>query len=310
MISVIIPYYHREVWKECIDSVRKFITIPYELIVIDARGNGYDPAFDVYLTQPPENGYVKAINQGFRASNPNNDCLLLNADAILTEGCVEELNRILYLDEKIGLVGARAFSYGIWIGPCLPGSHGNYFKNNMQNYKNYLKVPLINSECVLLKREMIDEIGYFDETFWHDGSDLEYTVRAIKHGWEAMFAVNTKVYHDRGRYKAERPPESLEVLKRLGNKINYFKVEKDEPIADLMASLIMGFTPDSRGIKINNISLEGRTDDLNVFLGKKYNITDMFTEEKYVFDLTNAEIKENELVFNENENLNLYRVGL
>lgn len=212
MISVVIPYYHEEVWKECIEGVRK-ITLPYELIVSDCRGNGFNESFDQYILHVGlgKTGYAKSTNSGIVKAK-GDKILLLNADAIMTEGTAEELNRILSLSPEIGMVGARAFSNGDYVGPVEQDIYGKMY-GAIKDFGDYQQVHLLNSECVLVRRELIDDIGLMDdEHFWHDGSDLEYSIRAVRAGWKLMFAKNTTIYHDHGRYP--RPDEIVEIAKR------------------------------------------------------------------------------------------------
>lgn len=204
MISVVIPYYHEEKWKECIEGVRK-ITLPYKLIVSDCRGNGLSSSFDQYIIHKDlgKTGYTKSINSGIKMAT-GDKVLLLNADAVMTEGTVEELDRILSLDERIGMVGARAFSNGAYVGPVEYDIYGKIY-GAIKDFGDYQQVRLLNSKCVLIRREMIDDIGVMDEAhFWHDGSDIEYSIRAVKTGWKLMFAKNTTIYHDHGRYKRDK----------------------------------------------------------------------------------------------------------
>lgn len=219
MISVVIPYYHEEVWKECIESVKKFVPTPYELIVSDCRGNGFDPSFHKYIYHRLHFrvGYTRSTNFGIKISC-GEKVMLLNADAVLTAGCVEELDRILSLDPKIGMVGARAFSQGAYVGPI---EHDLYSRKYgiIADYPDCCQVYMLNTECVLIRREMINDIGLMDEDhFWHDGSDLEYSLRAVKRGWKLMFAKNTTIYHDHGRYK--KTPEQEKVKKILNLLVN------------------------------------------------------------------------------------------
>lgn len=227
MISVIIPYYHEEVWKECVESVRK-ITLPYELIVSDARGNGYDPSFDKYILHEElrKTGYSKSVNRAIEIS-AGDKILLLNADAVMTSGCVEELDRILALDSKIGIAGASAISNGKLVGAVEVDIFHNIYKQ-IKDYDDMVEVHLLNTECVLIKREVIDSIGILDDkNFWHDGSDLEYSLRAIKHGWKLILSKRAIVYHDRGKYKKEREAEDKpDLLGLLINPNNFVQVEE------------------------------------------------------------------------------------
>ena len=211
MISLITPYYHEEPFLQYIEAVKKFMPEPYEWIVVDDRGNGYNSVFTKYIKNPVRLGYSKSINIGIRESTARK-VLLLNNDAMLSDGCVQELDRILSSDSRIGMVGARAFSDGKYVGPVEYDLHSRLY-GRLKEHDDRTEVHLLNSECVLIRREMIDDIGLMDEDhYWHDGSDLEYCMRAVRFGWRLMFAKNTTLYHEHGRYKKDKEVPENDVV--------------------------------------------------------------------------------------------------
>jgi N-acetylglucosaminyl-diphospho-decaprenol L-rhamnosyltransferase len=52
--------------------------------------------------------------------------------------------------------------------------------------------------CVLLRHEMIDEVGLMDEGFFMYFEDVEYCRRAYKAGWEIVHSPQARVVHLRG----------------------------------------------------------------------------------------------------------------
>jgi N-acetylglucosaminyl-diphospho-decaprenol L-rhamnosyltransferase len=50
--------------------------------------------------------------------------------------------------------------------------------------------------CLLLRREMLDEIGAFDERFPMYGEDIELQYRAMQAGWERWYVPDAIVRHD------------------------------------------------------------------------------------------------------------------
>ena len=83
MVSIIIPTYtNSKGLKECLDSVRKYTTGDYEIIVV-ANGAPEEtrPLATLWFDEPL--GYAKAVNAGIKASKGeyvvllNDDCVLL-----------------------------------------------------------------------------------------------------------------------------------------------------------------------------------------------------------------------------------------
>ena len=57
--------------------------------------------------------------------------------------------------------------------------------------KNVQTVPGVN---VSYKKEVIDQVGKYDETLFR-GEDVDYNWRAIKKGWSVIYVPKIKVYH-------------------------------------------------------------------------------------------------------------------
>jgi N-acetylglucosaminyl-diphospho-decaprenol L-rhamnosyltransferase len=50
--------------------------------------------------------------------------------------------------------------------------------------------------CLLLRREMLDQIGGFDERFPMYGEDIELQYRAMRHGWERWYVPDAVAEHE------------------------------------------------------------------------------------------------------------------
>ena len=59
------------------------------------------------------------------------------------------------------------------------------------------RVPFLNGFCMLLKRDVISTIGYFDEEAFPSGygEEIDYCLRAVKAGLELPVADHTYVFH-------------------------------------------------------------------------------------------------------------------
>jgi len=71
----------------------------------------------------------------------------------------------------------------------------------------YPKMQFLNGFCLLIRRAVIEQIGYFDEENFGIGygEENDYCLRARKHGWQLALADDTYVYHAHSRsYNTER----------------------------------------------------------------------------------------------------------
>jgi GT2 family glycosyltransferase len=125
-------------------------------------------------------GFVKATNQGLRASDADYVCLL-NNDTKVDEKWLEELIKVAKNDSKIGIVNPGGFS-------------GSSKKKELSG--KWIKVGFTTGFCMLIKREVINRVGFLDEDygigFWED---TDYCMRAKKAGYICASAKAAYVYH-------------------------------------------------------------------------------------------------------------------
>lgn len=72
------------------------------------------------------------------------------------------------------------------------------------------KVPWGTFACVMLRREMVEEIGLLDERFFNYCSDCAYCIRAWEHNWEVWYTGDVTVYHHVGASEASGGNEVLQ----------------------------------------------------------------------------------------------------
>jgi len=68
-------------------------------------------------------------------------------------------------------------------------------------------IPWVTFACVLLKKEMIGDIGLLDERYFNRGSDVEYCARAWSRGWEVWYEPQSTIYHFAGQSERVAPKE-------------------------------------------------------------------------------------------------------
>ncbi len=165
-------------------------------------------------------GYTFAANQGLRQSSAE-FVILLNSDTIVTPSWVDRMIACAQSDSKIGLVGplSNGATYqsipeiivnGDWADNPLPS---NVFVDQMgewvANYSErlYPDMKFLNGFCLMIRHQLIDEIGYFDEENFGIGygEENDYCLRARKAGWRLALADDTYIFHAQSRsYKQER----------------------------------------------------------------------------------------------------------
>lgn len=129
-------------------------------------------------------GFTKTANAGMRQARSNEDVCLLNDDISKFQyGWLEILRKVLYSNPRYGLSGPSGPSGAAPMNKGRPGQAG------MQVVKQ------ISFWCVLMKREMLNQLGLLDEAFIHYCSDNWYCLVMRRKGWKCIWAKAVYLHH-------------------------------------------------------------------------------------------------------------------
>ena len=126
----------------------------------------------------------------------------LNNDTEVNETWLEELLLAIKKDERIGICASRLIAYGT----KKIDSAGDLFSRALRGFKRGEREPaasfgegcLIFGACAgaaLYRREMLEDIGFFDEDFFLIYEDTDLNLRAQLAGWKVMYVPTAIVYH-------------------------------------------------------------------------------------------------------------------
>ena len=161
----------------------------YNLIIIDNN-------------PPRENlGFTKANNSGI--SQGSADYIwLLNQDAIVLPGAMENLVKRLQSHPRVGIAGSMQLDYqdqnmirhGGTLRAFPAGAHaGGYL--SMGHCRFPSKQTWTNFASVMFKREMVNQIGLMDESMYLLYSDSSYCYTARQNNWECWYEPASRVIH-------------------------------------------------------------------------------------------------------------------
>ena len=177
-----------ELLKRCIQLIID-TTTNYELIVVD-NGSTKDDSVE-YINSivckkvfNKENlGFAGGVNSGLKVKAKNSDVCLLNVDAEVQQGWLENLYETLMKYPTCGLVGPL----------------GNEVASGYQK-EGYVEedteVANLHGFCMLIMKEVYDKIGLFDERFKLGGyDDNDYGMRTLIAGWTLYLSAKSLVRH-------------------------------------------------------------------------------------------------------------------
>lgn len=206
--DIIIPIWNQPVLTQrCLESIAASTATPYRLILID---NGSEaPTRErleaaarrepgrVQVIRNPENlGFVKAVNQGIRASSAPYVCLL-NNDTVATPGWLEEMIRVAESDPMIGLVNPSSNTLG-FRPPATTAEGITVYAKRLEARRGEIReLSVATGFCLFIKRTVLERIGLFDERYGMGNfEDADFSLRALAQGFRCVQAVGAYVYHE------------------------------------------------------------------------------------------------------------------
>lgn len=224
--DIILPVWNQlEITRRCIDSIAKNTHFPYRIIVIDNASDEPTKAylerlreigrFKYHLIRNEENfGFTKAANQGMRASDAEYLCIL-NNDTLVMDGWLAEMISVAEGFEDIGIVN--------------PTNNFGKKKPWWQSYEDYARKRTSGNKgkvsetaspvgfCYMIKRQVIEKIGLWDEGFSPGYfEDTEYARRAKEAGYKSVFADGAFVWHlERASFKRRGLPDYFKRSKEI-----------------------------------------------------------------------------------------------
>ena len=204
---IILSYNNLNLTQNCIESIRKYTNKNnYELIVID---NNSDEETVEYLRNQDDlicifnqenKGFAGGCNQGMKIASGDN-VLLLNNDTLVTPNWLDNLLTALYSDDDIGAVGPITNYCSNYQQVSLPVNpqmdNDEFFKNFNKSDKNKWEERLrLIGFCLLIKKEVVQKIGYLDELFaLGNYEDDDYCLRIRKIGYRLLLCKDTFIFH-------------------------------------------------------------------------------------------------------------------
>ncbi|OPX70058.1 MAG: Glycosyltransferase AglE [Methanoregulaceae archaeon PtaB.Bin056] len=211
-VSVVIVNYNGERFlEECLDSLRAQAYTDFEVILVDNHssdrsieivGQGYP---EVNLIRNTSNaGFARGTNDGIRASR-GRFILTLNNDTRLDPNFIGEILRPQLSDGKVGICASKMLYPDGRInsaGTCISRSGAAWDRGISEpDSGQYDKAEEVFGACAgaaLYRKEMLDEIGLFDEDFFMYIEDVDLSFRARLAGWRCMYVPGAVAYHHHG----------------------------------------------------------------------------------------------------------------
>lgn len=235
LVSVIIVNWNgRKFIKQCLDSLSKVDYENIEVLFVDNASTD-DSVLFVKKQYPKVRLFVNKENLGLGGGHEvalknvkGEAVLLLNSDTIIQKSLLKNLVKSLYLDKKIGAVQPKLVIYpqvnqidsiGCFFLPTGNLYHYGREKDpSLPQYNRRMEIFSTKGACMLIKKEVLDKTGLFDEDFFAYYEDTDFCMRIWLAGYKVVYEPIETVFH-RGGATSEKIMHSQILLHSYKNVI-------------------------------------------------------------------------------------------
>lgn len=229
-ISIVVVNYNVkervEILLRSVEKAAAYAALKVETFVVDNHSSDGSveylaPLFpDVHFIANTENyGFGKANNQAIKRAE-GTYCLLVNPDAVLEPDTLSVMYDFMERHPRTGAAGckllnpdgsfapesrrsvptpATAFWKMTGLSSLFPRSRffGSYHMGWLPEDEP-AEVPVLSGSFMFYRREVLEEIGGFDERFFMYGEDIDICYRTTQAGYEIRYTPATSVTHHKG----------------------------------------------------------------------------------------------------------------
>jgi len=209
---IILTWNGLEYTRACLDSLRAHTPLGGDaqvLVVDNGSTDGTLPYLRgldwIRLIENGKNlGFVCGNNTGIRATPPDHDVLLLNNDIVIPQdGWLEEIQRVAYSADDIGIVGCRLVLPDgrlLHAGAYMPlgsfwGQQIGSLEKDVNQYNADRDVESVVGACMYVKRRVLEKIGLLDEAFFSYFEDTDYCLRTAEAEFRTVCAGGVTLIH-------------------------------------------------------------------------------------------------------------------
>lgn len=202
---IIVNTNNNKILKECLGSIHKNTQkTSFEIIVVDnASVDGSQEMVrrefpDVKLIENRINaGFIKATNQGLRIYSSRYACLL-NDDTVVKPSAFDKMIDFMEKNKDAGAVSPLLLNTD-----GTPQHQGGLFQKKFWKEKNPIEIDFAIGACLLVRREVVNNVGLLDENLFFYNDDIDWCKRIKKAGYKIYFLPSAEVVHY-GGYSSKR----------------------------------------------------------------------------------------------------------
>ncbi len=209
--AIVVNWNGKEYLEECLQSLHAQTFSDFELILVDNGSTDGSiehvqqdfPGWVRVLRNVRNEGFSGGNNRGIRAAS-GKYIVLLNNDAQADPRWLEELVRVAEENPRAGMLASKIYLQG---GSNIIDNVGHLiYRDGLNRGRGRLEVDrgqyerteevFFPSGCAALyRREMLEEVGLFDEDFFAYGDDTDLGLKGRLAGWKCLYVPKAVVHH-------------------------------------------------------------------------------------------------------------------
>lgn len=247
---IIVNWNTRDLLSRCLNAIYSNLDeVVAEVLVVDNASTDGSQAFlrleypQVRLIQNDANvGFAAANNAGMQEAK-GRYYLLLNTDTFVHPGAVESLVRFMDEHQDAGAGGCRLYYadgslqrsctafptistelwQALWLDRVFPKStvFGKYWMSYW-DYNDAREVDSVIGACLILRREAINEVGPFDESYFMYSEEVDLCYRLKQAGWKVRYTPKATATHIWGG-TSKRIQEETTFLRLYKSRMIFFR---------------------------------------------------------------------------------------
>jgi GT2 family glycosyltransferase len=219
---VIVNWNTKHLLLKCLASICNTThDLRYEIWLVDNAST--DDSVAAALEQFPEIRVIQnACNLGFAAANNlafrqmrGRYALLLNTDAMLTEGAVQELLRFMETTPEAAMVCGQLLN----LDGTKQNSIANFptlallltnesllrilfpktYPSKLRQYASPIEIESCIGACMMVRKSAMDAVGLLDERFFFFFEETDWAYRMRRAGWKTFFVPDARIFHAQGQ---------------------------------------------------------------------------------------------------------------
>lgn len=187
---------------------------------------------------------LSSVNTGFSKGNnlarpkvKGDVVLFLNSDTEVEGRAIAKCLEVLEQDDMVGAVGCKVvlptgkidyschrglptpwntFCYWSGLSKLFPrvrlfsGYKATYLSTNESHY-----IECISGTFLMIRRDLLDKIGWWDEDYFWNGEDIEICYQVKKAGFKIWYEASEKILHFKGSSSGLHPTAKVKVAKEI-----------------------------------------------------------------------------------------------